>query len=237
MMHTRKSAVTAAWLNRSRAKLELFRERIRRVKTEWRLPSRGRMSDVGTGRGSMLDAMHMELPDWELVATETSPSASLRVLEKGYQVVDSAERLDQDQSFDWINIDNVLEHLPRPQRALAHLRKRLAPGGFIYVDVPNESLFSLRYRLNDAIRGHAKLPTAAGHINLFTRSTLKKVAQRAGLDCGRIWLESVAQPNRLFGALGAKENPRISTVLNVLRATKVDVQLGLAYFICARLEA
>jgi hypothetical protein len=94
----------------------------------------------------------------------------------------------------------------------------------------------LRYRINDLARGFRKPPTFPGHINLFTARTLRKLFAAAGYRCERFWLESVATPYRLKGALGADETPQIARALRFLRATRLDVALRAAYFLCARIQ-
>jgi SAM-dependent methyltransferase len=181
----------------------------------------------------MLDCVREALPAWRRFGVELSPSARAEIVARGHTAVRSLEDLPAEQQFDWINIDNVLEHLPDPQGTLIGLRSRLRPNGFVYIDVPNESFFSVRYRLNDLVRGFRKPPTAQGHVNLFTSRTLRRLIAAAGYDCERFWLESVSVPHRLKGALGGDASPRIQTALNLLRITRLDVHLRVAYFLAA----
>jgi SAM-dependent methyltransferase len=218
------------------AKHRLFRARIARFTREWNLPGAGAFLDIGASHGTMLDAVREQLPAWSLAAVEISPSALASLRARGYSAAASIEDLPPGLKFDWINLDNVLEHIPDPAPALSQIRSLLKPGGFVYIDVPNESYFSLRYRVNDAVRGFRKAPTFPGHVNLFTRRTLRRVAETAGLRCDKLWLESISVPDRLAG-LGAAETPMVRAVLKALRLTKLDVALGMAYFISARLCA
>jgi len=219
------------------AKRELFLARIGRFQSERRLPAEGSFLDVGASRGVMLDCVREKLHGWRIFAVELSASARARISERGYEAVPSLADLDPREKFDWINIDNVLEHIPNPIVTLTELRARLKPGGFIYVEVPNESLFRFRYRVNDFVRGFSKLPTFEGHVNLFTPRTLRAVFGAAGLGCEKFWLESASVPHRLKGALGANETPRVRQILQFLRVTRLDVALRVAYFLCARVEA
>lgn len=218
------------------AKQQMFQARIQRFRAERVLPARGSFLDLGAARGVMLDCVREALPGWNLFAVELSPSARQRLQERGYAAVTSLQDLPKDEKFDWINIDNVVEHLPDPLGTLFDLRSRLKPGGFIYIEVPNESFLQLRYRLNDLVRGYPKLPTAEGHVNLFTPSSLLRLCRTAGFDCERFWLESVSVPHRLKGALGGEETPKVRRVLQFLRATRFDVALRLAYFLCIRIQ-
>jgi SAM-dependent methyltransferase len=218
------------------AKRQLFGTRIERFGQERALPAAGSFLDLGAARGIMLDCMAQRFPGWQLAAVELSPSARAALAGRGYQVAASLAELPAELRFDWINIDNVLEHLPDPCGVLMDLKSRLKPGGFIYIEVPNESFFTIRYRINDFVRGSRKLPTAEGHVNLFTPRSLVRLFSATGFDCERFWIESVAMSHRLKGALGADETPRIRRVLGFLRATRLDVALRAGYFLCARIE-
>ncbi|MFQ5771347.1 MAG: class I SAM-dependent methyltransferase [bacterium] len=40
-------------------------------------------------------------------------------------------------SFDWVILQDVLEHLPNPDRAIKEIRRVLKPGGLVYISTPN----------------------------------------------------------------------------------------------------
>lgn len=218
------------------SKRGLFAGKIRGLRRERTLPPLGAFLDIGASHGAMLDAVRTWLPGWSLSAVEISPSARASLAARGYTVANAWESLDPEIKFDWINLDNVLEHMPDPLHVLKGLRRHLKPGGFVYIDLPNESFFSLRYRMNNLARGFPKPPTFPGHVNLFTPRTLRKLIALAGYRPERFWLESVSAPYRLEGCLGAVETPRIRAILRVLRLTRIDIALRTAYFLCARIE-
>lgn len=217
------------------AKRKLFENKVRRFERQWNLPQTGAFLDVGASHGIMLDTVRSLMPGWRLAGVEISGSARASLAARGYPTAESLEALDAREKFDWINLDNVLEHMPDPVGTLSRLRRHLTPGGFIYIDVPNESFFTARYRINDVVRGFRKAPTFSGHVNLFTPRTLKRAIRQAGYRAERFWLESVSAPGRLEGGLGAVETPRIARVLRFLRVTRLDIALRVAYFLCARI--
>ena len=218
------------------SKRKLFESRIRRFQRQWGLREEGAFLDVGASRGVMLDAVRALLPQWRVAGVEISPSARAALLARGYAALPSIEALDAAAKFDWINLDNVLEHMPDPGAILGRLKTHLNPGGFIYIDVPNESFFSFRYRINDLARGFRKPPTFPGHVNLFTPRTLKRLFSAAECRCERFWLESVSAPYRL-SAVGATATGRTKTILDLLRATRLDIGLRAAYFLCAKIQS
>jgi 2-polyprenyl-3-methyl-5-hydroxy-6-metoxy-1,4-benzoquinol methylase len=120
-------------------KRKLFEARIRRFEGQWKLPEEGGFLDVGASRGVMLDAVRARLPKWRVAGVEISPLARAALLARGYSALPSVDALDAAAKFDWINLDNVLEHMPGPGAILRRLKPHLNPGGFIYIDVPNES--------------------------------------------------------------------------------------------------
>lgn len=217
-------------------KRKLFVARIRRFQRECALPAAGAFLDIGASHGVMLETVRHLLPKWRAAAVEISPSARASLAARKFSAVAAIEALEPGATFDWINLDNVLEHMPDPLDALKSLKQRLTPLGFVYIDVPNESFFSIRYRVNDLVRGFPKPPTFPGHINLFTPRSLKRIVSLAGYAVDRFWLESVSTPNRLKGSFGSEETPRVRLVLKALRATRMDIALRAAYFLCARLR-
>jgi len=218
------------------SKRKLFQKRIQSFSATWGLPDRGAFLDIGASHGVMLDTIREVLPRWDVAGVEISPSMRGALIQRGHRVYPSLSGIDASARFDWINLDNVLEHIPDPVATLAKLRRHLRPGAFVYIDVPNESFFQLRYRINDAVRGFKKAPTFPGHVNLFTPATLEKTCVTAGFRCERIWQESLSAPHRLGAMAGVSATRRAEAVMKLLRFSRLDVMLRAAYYICARIR-
>jgi len=150
-----------------------------RVETFWRrwahvLGQRGRMLDVGAGSGEFLffaqalghDARGVE-PN-EAYARHCREDLRLNVASAGLESLAGAE-----ETFDFIRLNHVLEHLRDPVDALAGLAQKLAPGGVIHVEVPD--LFAYARMKSRGGMFHY------GHISNFTPWTLRAAAARAGL--------------------------------------------------------
>ncbi len=139
------------------------------------VPAKVRILDVGTGWGQSLGYhANRGCEVWGVDADENLQ----RVADKhGFRVrigPFTAEGFEAD-SFDWITLDQVMEHLPDPARALADVWRILKPGGHAVVTTPNGR--SLLARLLGRRWVHVHAPY---HLHLFSRASLRLAAQAAG---------------------------------------------------------
>lgn len=89
--------------------------------------------------------------------------------------------------FDFINTEQVFEHIPKPLETLCHLKQSLKPGGVIKVSVPNTRHIGRKLRVMDweARRGSRNSLTAVAplqHINCYRRSSLVAMGGAAGME-------------------------------------------------------
>lgn len=82
------------------------------------------------------------------------------------------------KKYDFIFISHTLEHLPDPAAMLREAKKYLAKNGLIYINVPNSR--SNRFKENGRRSGidYGNFPM---HINFFTPSSMRYLANRHGL--------------------------------------------------------
>jgi SAM-dependent methyltransferase len=109
---------------------------------------RGRVLDIGSGRGEVLVAAREA--GWEAVGVEPSPTfAEHAARRSGVEVRrEPVERCDFDAgSFDAVILGAVLEHLYNPDETIREVARVLRPGGVLFVDVPNEE--GLYFRLGN----------------------------------------------------------------------------------------
>lgn len=95
------------------------------------------------------------------------------------------DEIEQHQ-FDFINTEQVFEHLARPRETLAKLMKCLAPCGIVKISVPDGKGIESRLPRMDwsAPRGskHYLIPvTPLVHINTFTDRAIEYMGQQYGL--------------------------------------------------------
>jgi SAM-dependent methyltransferase len=129
------SAGTAATGSRA----DFFLERVLR-----HLPSHAprTLLDFGAGGGGFLH--HAKRRGFAVTAYEPSPRGLASCLAGG---LDATDRLDDlpSSAFGVVTLHHVVEHLRNPTDTLRTVRRFLAPGGRLYVEVPNAH--SLRARL------------------------------------------------------------------------------------------
>lgn len=147
----------------------------KRVKIVQRfIKTQGKVLDIGTSTGTMLD-LFKEI-GWQTFGVE--PSESSRVAtKKGHNVsnVFFEKSNFPKNSFDLIILNHTLEHLVGPIKILTRVYELLKDGGLVLVDVPNAG--GLGSRLLGK-RWPYLLPKE--HISQFTKESLSNVFIQAG---------------------------------------------------------
>ena len=119
-------------------------------------------------------------------AVEVNRDAAAFCAKRGIKIV-SLDSL-KDLRFDFINVDQVMEHLSEPLPVAKKLAAVLKPGGFLKMGTPDNprlpALLAAAQRSGDNSVINAKTidPLAPlEHVNLFTRTALEKLGEAAGL--------------------------------------------------------
>ncbi len=146
----------------------------------------GKILDIGCGDGRLARAIRAKSPEAVVHGCDISKAALARSegLDRQYAVDLNGEGLPEaDDSFDLLLASEVIEHLIRPDLALAEFRRVLRPGGHVVVTVPNVAFW--RFRLQ-ALRGRVPSVTAdERHLHSFNASLLERLVQKAGLHVVR----------------------------------------------------
>lgn len=147
-----------------------------------------RVLDVGCATGGFL--AEAKADGWDGVGVEFSEFA-IEVAQKefGLQVLkgDVFHHDLAEGSFGLVTMWHVLEHVLDPLATLAQAKKLLAPGGLLFIELPNWSSVGRRAR---GVRWSQLKPPE--HINFFTPATLAFAAEKAGL---RIQSSTSAYPS------------------------------------------
>jgi len=149
----------------------------------------GTLVDVGCGLGFFVQTVRRERPSWEVHGYEQSGAAVEwahrhnhleGVIHRGQVEHGGIEP----GSVDVVTMWDVIEHIPRPQELLVHLRRLLKPHGFLFVQTPNWPFQYLRARAavvadRGAVSGKMYL-AAKDHVNQFARASLTRLALDTG---------------------------------------------------------
>lgn len=147
-----------------------------------------RVLDLGCFCGGSGRYLKRKFPGCEVIGIEMLPEAAKLAAEVYNHVhVGTLEQLDfakagiLPQSFDAIIAADVLEHLFHPWQALQRLRPLLAPGGSLYVSLPNARNLKLLSEL-----GRGRFDYAGSgildvtHVRFFTRKTAVEMLEQTG---------------------------------------------------------
>ena len=135
-----------------------------------------RYLDVGCSTGFVVEAA--VAAGWQAIGIDLNPSAIAFGRERGLDLRTVA--LEQGGfapgSFDAVSLFDVLEHLIDPGRTLRASIDLLAPGGILFLYVPN---FDSASRLLMGVHAHFIWPTH--HLNYYTPTTVQDLMHRHGL--------------------------------------------------------
>lgn len=172
-------------LRKSEAEVSLFAGYARQVELMARLagrrPHRIAVLDFGMGWGYW--CLMAQAHGYRVTGVETAADRLEFARDHGIEAVAVLDELG-DRRFDYINAEQVFEHVTEPLELLSALVDRLAPGGWVRLSVPNcapplRRVQRGRWRPED----HPLQPLE--HINCFTNRTLRELAARAGLSLAR----------------------------------------------------
>jgi 2-polyprenyl-3-methyl-5-hydroxy-6-metoxy-1,4-benzoquinol methylase len=103
---------------------------------------KGSILDYGCGTGHFLH--HCKRKGWLVTGIEPNEKANTIAAKKLNQPILHSPK-DIKQKYDIITAWHVLEHVPDPMKTLKLLRKRLNPGGYIFLAVPNHLSYDAIY--------------------------------------------------------------------------------------------
>jgi 2-polyprenyl-3-methyl-5-hydroxy-6-metoxy-1,4-benzoquinol methylase len=146
---------------------------------ERQFPRKGRVLEVGSGRGNLLGELAKR--GWDTKGTEFSShlaEATIRQFGVKVYAVPNLEACSFETGyFDLILCYHVLEHLPNPIETLLEMRRIIKPSGYVVIAVPNfgglvANLTRSRWFGLDVPR----------HLSHFTAKTLRLAIEQAGFE-------------------------------------------------------
>jgi 2-polyprenyl-3-methyl-5-hydroxy-6-metoxy-1,4-benzoquinol methylase len=152
------------------------------------------------------------------------PDCSAEIIETYFENFSTEER------FDVIVMGFVLEHVDDPLLILRHFREFLAPGGRMFLAVPNAEVMNRRLgHLADMLNDLTSLSTndhLLGHKRYYTTGSLREDLERAGYTVNR--LEGIyLKPFTTSQMLALNLDPKVLDSLCVLGIDYPELSCGL----------
>lgn len=155
------------------------------------LPRGARVLDVGCGFGTLLHLLKERLgaqaQGIELATVDVTAAKRFYELDLWNGSLEEFAEARRGEQFDCIALHHTFEHLPDPRGALRLMKGLLAPGGILYIGVPN--VMNMRKR--------PEIFFQMGHPYSYSPATLQKVLAEEGF--------SVVKFNRRAAFPGAME--------------------------------
>jgi hypothetical protein len=87
-------------------------------------------------------------------------------------------------AYSYIQLAHILEHVPRPLDMVRKVSRWLAPGGYLYIEVPQDfSDTKVSQMMAGTYRGSVPIHE---HINLYTKTSITKLIESAGLQTSNV---------------------------------------------------
>ena len=144
--------------------------------------------DVGSGLAVFVH--RMAAAGWRCTALDPDPRAARHARETvGVTAIcaDFASAGDVGR-FDAVTFNKVLEHVPDPESMLRRAGAHVAPGGFVYVEVPDGE--------SAALAGPEREEFFVDHWHVFSAASLALLARKAGFRT--LALERLREPSGKF---------------------------------------
>jgi 2-polyprenyl-3-methyl-5-hydroxy-6-metoxy-1,4-benzoquinol methylase len=143
-----------------------------------------RVLEVGCGAGELLAAVKDEVA--EVVGVELH-EGFVAFMNDDLGIEAHAEDVNRihfgDRRFDLIISIATLDHLPNPAETLATLKGLLAPGGSMYLEVPNTGDALMRYIPEPNRTAYETFFWHRAHVFYFTEETLRALLAKTGMSC------------------------------------------------------
>ena len=136
-----------------------------------------RVLDFGMGWGYW--CMAAKQAGYQVTGIEIADTRLEFTRKQGVHAVSSLDELGT-ETFDFINAEQVFEHIPNPLETLKQLTARLAPYGVIRIAVPDGKNIAHEVAQTDW-KASKNAIHPLEHINCFTHNTLSFMGETAGL--------------------------------------------------------
>jgi len=187
----------------------------------------GRLLDVGCSIGTSLLAARQR--GWQAVGLELSQPAAAHgraQWQLDIRTQTLAEAGFAPASFDAVLMHHTLEHLQAPDCVLLQVHGLLAPGGVMYLSLPNHG--SLKSRL---LGRHFGYGVTVEHLSHFTARTLRRLVQRIGFTVRAQQTRSYRQDPRLLWDFACRLGQQrwLERKIGLLPGQQIDIPTYVAF--------
>ncbi len=165
-----------------------------------RIRGKGRILDIGCATGFFLSGIRQNC-DWEVYGQERGKEAATYAREKMELPIKDVplEKAHYPKNFfDFIHLNNVLEHVTDPAAVMAEVGRILKPGGRLYLAVPNGGVDRHGYR-DYHLRMGERAASMDGHLYFFSPLSLSFLAQNAALRIEKFYSCGLKRAMRVLG--------------------------------------
>lgn len=161
---------------------------------------RARFLDLGCATGFFLNGVGRE-SGWDVYGVDIGESAVRFARSELGLDVRHGELPDAGfpaGHFAFIHVSNILEHARQPARVLAECRRILAPGGRLFLSIPNGDVDSrdlIRFFRQEGQPARSK----SGHIFFFPARTLRRVIADTGFEIQQSRTYGIRRGLRILG--------------------------------------
>jgi len=127
-----------------------------------------RVTDIGCGEGGLLAGLAAEKPGIRVVGYELNTAATSYGRAQGMDIR-TAYFDGSGEAYDYVILEQTLEHLPEPGALLASIARNQKPGGVLYIGVPGILAYPRNYE-NNFLQY-----LQYGHLFHFTLHTLERL--------------------------------------------------------------
>ncbi len=200
-----------------------FADRLEKVE---KLVQPSRLLDIGCARGTFLKVA--ESRGWQTTGVDISTSAVKHCQDQGLTAYcgNLPDLGFEAGSFDFVNMEDSIEHIPDPKEIITEVYRLLKPGGWLLVRTPDIGSLLARVLGKRWIQIKPR-----EHIYYFSADTLRKLLEPCGFtvsgteSLGRVFfLELIAEKskhhNRFFGAA-------LMNIINRLGINQKTISLNL----------
>jgi 2-polyprenyl-3-methyl-5-hydroxy-6-metoxy-1,4-benzoquinol methylase len=144
--------------------------------------------DVGSGLCVFLHEMKKHRPDWTLMAVDPDPVQASHARDAVGVQAEQSDFMDlkgQDDAYDVITFNKVLEHVPDPVAMLTKSKSYLKPGGVVYVELPDAT--------RAARHGENRQEFYVEHVCAFSLASIVILAEKSGFTA--LHAERITDPS------------------------------------------